>query len=262
MKSDKNIFEISRHFPHSWNYFTQAALVVLVTNIMSGFPLSSGSSIYREWSTPQRKELMSEQSLYDAYLKGNIMDTLPILQNLPQGKLLSVTIGEMEEKEARLEEGRDGRGVGRRGEAIRLGFRAEGEGEKTSKSSNEAENQEIVYLWRQPDVCNMRFGHFWGWRRINHHLKLRIGEVAVLVLVSISKHLFDLLLVHMNRKTLHQMDKILLFQWVLFQSVLLGLVILWIRVCAAHHLLKATFLSISKFHILLSCFFVNLVLKP
>ena len=72
MKSDKNIFEISRHFPHSWNYFTQAALVVLVTNIMSGFPLSSGSSIYREWSTPQRKELMSEQSLYDAYLKGNI----------------------------------------------------------------------------------------------------------------------------------------------------------------------------------------------
>ena len=150
---------------------------------------------------------MSEQSLYDAYLKGNI-----IFQNLPQGKLLSVTIGEMEEKEARLEDGREGRGVGRRGEAIRLGFRAEGEGEKTSKSSNEAENQEIVYLWRQPDVCNMRFGHFWGWRRINHHLKLRIGEVAVLVLVCISKHLFDLLLIHMNRKTLHQMDKILLFQ--------------------------------------------------
>ena len=48
---------------------------------------------------------------------------------------MSVTIGEMEEKEARLEDGREGRGVGRRGEAIRLGFRAEGEGEKTSKSS-------------------------------------------------------------------------------------------------------------------------------
>ena len=38
---------------------------------------------------------------------------------------------EMEEKEARLEEGREGRGVGRRGDATRLGFRAEGEGENT-----------------------------------------------------------------------------------------------------------------------------------
>ena len=44
---------------------------------------------------------------------------------------MSFTIGDMEEKEARRDEGREGRGVGRRGDATRLGFSAEGEGEKT-----------------------------------------------------------------------------------------------------------------------------------
>ena len=47
---------------------------------------------------------------------------------------LNFTIDEMEEREARREEGREGRGVGRRGDATRLGFRAEGEGENTYES--------------------------------------------------------------------------------------------------------------------------------
>ena len=41
----------------------------------------------------------------------------------------------MEEREAGREEGREGRGVGRRGDATRLGFRAEGEGENTFESN-------------------------------------------------------------------------------------------------------------------------------
>ena len=47
---------------------------------------------------------------------------------------------EMEEREARLEEGREGRGVGRRGDAIRLGFRADGEGENTLFEKTNFEN--------------------------------------------------------------------------------------------------------------------------
>ena len=53
---------------------------------------------------------------------------------LPRNVFLSFTIDEMEEREARREEGREGRGVGRRGDATRLGFRAEGEGENTYES--------------------------------------------------------------------------------------------------------------------------------
>ena len=94
----------------------------------------------------------------------------------------------------------------------------------------------MKYLWRQPNVGNVRFWHFWSWRRVDHHLKLGIGEIAVLISVGICKHLFYLLVIDVHRKVLHQMDKVLLSQRVLLQFVLLGLVILWIRVCAAHHL--------------------------
>ena len=94
-------------------------------------------------------------------------------------------------------------------------------------------------LWRQPNVCNVRFWHFWSWWRVDHHLKLRVGKVTVLISVGVCKHLFYLTIVHMHRKVLHQMDKVLLSQGVLLQFILLCLVILWIRVCAAHHLLNA-----------------------
>ena len=94
----------------------------------------------------------------------------------------------------------------------------------------------MKYLWRQPDICDVRFWHFWSWRRVDHYLKLGIGEVAILVSVSIRKHLFYILVIDVHRKVLHQMDKVLLSQRVLLQFVFLGLEILWIRVCAAHHL--------------------------
>ena len=53
---------------------------------------------------------------------------------------------EMEEREARLEEGREGRGVGRRGDATRLGFRADGEGENTCVKENQKSTSRIIKI--------------------------------------------------------------------------------------------------------------------
>ena len=96
--------------------------------------------------------------------------------------------------------------------------------------------KKIRYLWRQPNVFDVRFWHFWGWRRVHHHLELGVGEVTILVLVGEGEHLLDILLFHVHRKVLHQVDKVLFPQGMLLQLVFLCLIVLWVRVGATHHL--------------------------